>query len=196
MSDDVQNMGMFTVGATVKIKGLIQQPRLNGVDGEIIKAYDVATKRWGVKISHDGRELALKTANLVLVRRPWRRSDWDPKTMSNLMQPFARPGMKITPEMMELPPWIQHDGSMDPAWDLGRGTREAKKEKTTEEAIRLSVGDTVKIKSLILQHQHNGVHGEIVKAYNEATGRWGVKIATDGRELLLKTAQAAAEAEA
>ena len=54
-------------GAGVEIHSLQKSTELNGTRGEIIKSHDLGTGRCGVKTA-TGRELALKPANLRLIR--------------------------------------------------------------------------------------------------------------------------------
>ena len=56
-----------SVGARVKLHSLQQKPELNGVRGKVVEPQDPGSGRWGVKIDSDGRVLALKPANLVLI---------------------------------------------------------------------------------------------------------------------------------
>ena len=56
-------------GADVEIHSLQQKPELNGVRGKVVEPQDPVSGRWGVKIDSDGRVLALKPANLVLIRK-------------------------------------------------------------------------------------------------------------------------------
>ena len=56
-------------GADVEIHSLQQKPELNGVRGKVVEPQDPGSGRWGVKIDSDGRVLALKPANLVLIRK-------------------------------------------------------------------------------------------------------------------------------
>jgi hypothetical protein len=56
-------------GADVEIHSLVRSPELNGVCGKVVVPQDPGSGRWGVKIDSDGRILALKPANLVLIRK-------------------------------------------------------------------------------------------------------------------------------
>ena len=56
-------------GADVEIHSPQQKPELNGVRGKVVEPQDPGSGRWGVKIDSDGRVLALKPANLVLIRK-------------------------------------------------------------------------------------------------------------------------------
>jgi hypothetical protein len=57
-------------GADVEIHSLVRSPELNGVRGKVVEPQDHGRGRWGVKIDSDGRILALKPANLVLISCP------------------------------------------------------------------------------------------------------------------------------
>ena len=56
-------------GTDVEIHSLVRSPELNGVRGKVVEPQDPVSGRWGVKIDSDGRVLALKPANLVLIRK-------------------------------------------------------------------------------------------------------------------------------
>ena len=56
-------------GADVEIHSLVRSPELNGVRSKVVEPQDPGSGRWGVKIDSDGRVLALKPANLVLIRK-------------------------------------------------------------------------------------------------------------------------------
>jgi tetratricopeptide (TPR) repeat protein len=58
-----------SVGARVKLHSLQKNPEHNGVEGEVVEPLHPVSGRWGVKIDSDGRVLALKPANLVLIRK-------------------------------------------------------------------------------------------------------------------------------
>ena len=51
-------------GAHVEIHSLLRSPKLNGVRGKIVEPKDSHSGRWVVKIDVDGRDVALKPANL------------------------------------------------------------------------------------------------------------------------------------
>jgi hypothetical protein len=56
-------------GADVEIHSLVRSPEVNGVHGKVVEPQDPGGGRWGVKIDSDGRVLALKPSNLVLIRK-------------------------------------------------------------------------------------------------------------------------------
>ena len=58
-----------SVGSRVKLHSLQKNPEHNGVEGEVVEPLHPVSGRWGVKIDSDGRVLALKPANLVLIRK-------------------------------------------------------------------------------------------------------------------------------
>ena len=61
--------GELMCGADVEIHSLVRSPELNGVRSKVVEPQDPGSGRWGVKIDSDGRVLALKPANLVLIRK-------------------------------------------------------------------------------------------------------------------------------
>jgi len=61
---DARPGSAISIGDRVQLHSL-DRSELNNLCGEIVKAINADTGRWGVKLDLDGRELALKPANLI-----------------------------------------------------------------------------------------------------------------------------------
>jgi hypothetical protein len=61
---DARPGGAISIGDRVQLHSL-DRSELNNLCGEIVMAINAETGRWGVKLELDGRELALKPANLI-----------------------------------------------------------------------------------------------------------------------------------
>jgi hypothetical protein len=61
---DARPGSAISIGDRVQLHSL-DRSELNNLCGEIVKAINADTGRWGVKLELDGRELALKPANLI-----------------------------------------------------------------------------------------------------------------------------------